>query len=549
MVYELGGNLMEENRAEWLPHLTGEIVSDAHGNFLDAYVVALEGWRRGLTLRWHVKDSEKFKEMRTWSVDQPGQLFSLSSEERTHYFFRTRGDKVTNEAVDIGRDKEKTKQVLMSKGITMPEGKEFSEETSNEEVLEYAAKLGFPVVVKPTNGSFGKGVFTNITSAGELEHTLDFIRKDLNYPEIIVEHYIPGKEYRLYVVDHEVVGAMNRIPANVTGDGINSIQALIEIKNRERSLNPRLISCPILVNKEVEDFIARKGYTLDTVPDKGEYVPLLDKTNISIGGDPIDVFDTIPEYVKEAAVKALHAIPGLDHGAVDLIVHENTEEVYIIELNPTANLGGLLFPIEGKSRDIPKAIIDYYFPETSSKNIDQINTYFDYHDVLEPLQAKDAYSTTVTPCPQERLYTKKYTVSGNVLDIGYHRGLRKQAFERFLHGYIMTLEEGDIEIVVGGTDPEMVDDFKNAIWEDEERGQVYEVQVQETDQPIKVGFEIKTDLKTQIEELEMYRQELETIQYELKKLELERRKYHNSLSWKVTAPVRLVGSVKKMFRN
>ena len=48
---------MEENRAEWLSHLSNEIVSDAHGNLLDAYVVALEGWRRGLTLRWHVKDS------------------------------------------------------------------------------------------------------------------------------------------------------------------------------------------------------------------------------------------------------------------------------------------------------------------------------------------------------------------------------------------------------------------------------------------------------------------------------------------------------------
>ncbi|MDO6658973.1 hypothetical protein Q4550_24320, partial [Anaerobacillus sp. 1_MG-2023] len=76
-------------------------------------VVALEGWRRGLTLRWHVKDSEKFKEMKTWFVDKPGQLFSLSSKDRTHYFFRTRGDKVTNEAVDTGRDKEKTKQALL----------------------------------------------------------------------------------------------------------------------------------------------------------------------------------------------------------------------------------------------------------------------------------------------------------------------------------------------------------------------------------------------------------------------------------------------------
>lgn len=547
MVDELGGNLMEENRAEWLPHLTSEIVSDAQGNFLDAYVVALEGWRRGLTLRWHVKDSEKFAEMRTWSVDQPGQLFSLSSKERTHYFFRTRGDKVTNEAVDIGRDKEKTKQALVSKGITMPEGKEFTAEASNEEVMEYAAKLGFPVVVKPTNGSFGKGVVTNISSSGELEHTLDYVRTDLNYPEVIVEQYIPGKEYRLYVVDHQVVGAMNRIPANVTGDGINSIQSLIEIKNKERSLNPRLISCPIPVNKEVEVFIARKGYTLDSVPDNGDYIALSEKTNISTGGDPIDVFDSIPAYVKEAAINALHEIPGLEHGAVDLIVHEETEEPYVIELNPTANLGGLLFPIQGKSRDIPKAIIDYYFPETKRETLEQVTTYFDFHDVIEPLQAKDAYSTTVTPCPQERLFTKKYTVSGNVMDIGYHRGLRKHAFERFLHGYIMTLEEGDIEIIVGGTDPEMVEDFKNAIWEDEERGQVFEVQAEDTDVPIKVGFEIKTDLKTQIEELEMYRQELEKIQYELKKLELTRRKYHSSLSWKVTAPIRLVGSIRKKF--
>ena len=540
---------MEENRAEWLPHLTPEIVEGIEGNFLDAYVVALEGWRRGLTLKWHVKESGKFNEMRTWFVDEPGQLFSLSSEDRTHYFFRTRGDKVTNEAVDIGRDKEKTKQVLMSKGIAMPEGKEFTKENTNEEVLEYAGKLGYPVVVKPTDGSFGKGVFTNITSAGELEHTLDYMRNDLDYEKIIVEQYIPGKEYRLYVVDHEVVGAMNRIPANVTGDGINSIQALIDIKNKERSLNPRLVSCPIVVNKEVEDYIGRKGYTLDSIPDKEEYVQLIDKTNISIGGDPVDVFDTISDEVKNAAIEALHGIPGLTHGAVDLIVHEETKKPYIIELNPTANLGGLLFPIKGKARDIPKAIIDYYFPETKDDERKQTTTFFDYYDVIEPLKARDAYSTTVTPCPQEELHKKKYIVSGDVLDIGYHRGLRKQAFERYLHGYIMTLEEGDIQIVVGGTDLEMVDDFKNGIWEDEERAQVIEVQVEETDEPIKVGFEIKTDLKTQIEELEMYRQELETIQYEIKKLEVERRKYYNSLSWKVTAPVRLVGAIRKKLQN
>lgn len=547
MVYELGGKGMEENRAEWLPHLTNDIVSDARGNYLDAYVVALEGWRRGLTLRWHVKDSEKFKDMRTWSVDDPGQLFSLKSEERTHYFFRTRGDKVTNEAVDIGKDKEKTKQLLVSKGITMPVGKEFKADQSNEEIIEHATEIGFPVVIKPTDGSFGQGVFTNITSVGELEHTLDYMRTDLNYPEIIIEKHIPGKEYRLYVVDHKVVGAMNRIPANVIGDGVNTIQALIELKNEERSLNPRLISCPIIVDKEAEDFIGRKGYTLESIPDEGTYIALSEKTNISIGGDPIDVFDTMDEKVKAAAVEALHAVPDLMHGAVDLIVHEETNEPHIIELNPTANLGGLLFPIEGKSRDIPKAIIDYYFPETKQDEA-QVTTFFDYPDVIEPLQARDANVTMVTPCPQEKLYTKKYKVSGDVLDLGYHRGLRKHAFERYLHGYIMTLEEGDIEIVVGGTDPEMVDDFKNGIWDDEERSHVLEVQEEIYNQPIKVGFEIKTDLKTQLEELEMIKKELEQTEIAMKKAEIQRRKYHKSFSWRVTSPIRLVGAIRKGFK-
>ncbi|MFC4025024.1 acylphosphatase [Oceanobacillus longus] len=536
---------MEENNAEWLPHLSNGIVSNAHGNLLDAYVVSLEGWRRGLTLRWHVKDSEKFSEMRTWFVDKPGQLFSLSSKERTHYFFRTRGDKVTNEAVDIGRDKEKTKQALLEKGVAVPEGKQFTAEVSNEEILDFASKLGFPVVLKPTDGSFGRGVVSNITGVGELKFSLEYVRANLNYRDVIVEQYIPGNEYRLYVVGDEVVGAMNRIPPNVIGDGVHSIQALIERKNEERNLNPRLVSCPILVNEEVTDFIGRRGYTLDTVPEKGEKIVLSDKTNISIGGDPIDVLDTLSENVKEQAVKAIQAVPGLYHGAVDLIVHGISSNVYVIELNPTAQLGGLLYPIKGKSRDIPKAIIDYYFPETIGINTADANTYFDFHDVLDPLQSRDASATTVTPCPQEKLYTKKYIVSGNVQDIGYHRGLRKHAFERYLHGYIMTLEDGDIEIVVGGTDPEMVEDFKNGIWEDVERAQVIEVQEKNYDEPIKVGFEIKTDLKTQIEELKLMKQEMEVTELAMKKAEVQRRKFHESMSWKATKPIRVVGSIFK----
>lgn len=541
-----------EGKAEWLPHLTNEIMADAHGNYLDAYAVSLEGWRRGLTLRWHVKDTEKFGEMKTWFVDRPGQLFSLSSKDRTHYFFRTRGDKVTNEAVEIGMDKGKTKQAMLNAGVNIPQGKEFPHDEPKENIMNYATSLGFPVVIKPIDGSFGRGVISNIKSAGELEYSLDELQAELKSSNFMVEEYIPGEDYRLYVVDNEVVGAIKRIPPNVIGDGESTLKTLIEKKNSVRELNPRLVSCPIEVDDEMINFIARKEYTLTTVPKKGEQVFLNNKGNVSIGGDPVDVLDELADEIKQVAVQALKAVPGLTHGAVDLIVHKNKpmeEAGYVIELNPTAQIGGILYPIEGKSRDIPSAIMDYYFPETKGFEQDKTKTYFDLHDVLDPLFSREAVVTTVTPSPIGKLYAKRYVVTGEVQDIGYHRGLRKQAFGRKLNGFVMNLENGDLEVVVAGTDPEMVDDFKNGLYEDEERATVHEVKESTYDEPIKVGFEVKADLKQQIEELKLLKQELEVTELELKKAELQRRKYYNSLSWKATAPIRLIGAVIKQLKG
>src|SRR5690625_4809375 len=82
-----------------LPQLPNEIVVNARRTRLDSFAVALEGWRRGLKLKWYTKDSDHFQDMIIFGVNPPGRLFSLSSADRTHYFFRTRCDIVTNEAV------------------------------------------------------------------------------------------------------------------------------------------------------------------------------------------------------------------------------------------------------------------------------------------------------------------------------------------------------------------------------------------------------------------------------------------------------------------
>lgn len=536
---------MDMLNEDWLPHISPEVASEVKGNYLDAYLIALEGWRRGLTLKWHIKNAEAFKDMKTWFVDHPGQLFTLESPEKKHYFFRTRGDKVTNDAVEKAMNKTVTKQIMVEKSISVPKGMQFTKNTKIEKVIQFANDIGYPVVVKPVDGSFGRGVFTEIKDRSELTHILQYVQNEAKEQSFIIEQHVYGKDYRLYVVDGQVVGAILRLPANVVGDGINTLESLIEIKNNERLLNPRLMDCLIKIDNDLIRFVEKQGYTLDQVIEKDHLVHLSDKANISIGGDPIGVLNSLDEKVKQVAVQALQAVEGLPHGAVDIMYDEEKQEAYVIELNPTSQLGGILFPLEGKSSDIPAAIIDYYFPETKEVVTDKHKMYFDFFEVIEPLVSRQSIVTTVTPALLGTIHMRKYSVFGEVTNLGYHLGLRKQAFERNLHGFVDIINENEIEIIVAGLEKEMVDDFENGITEDEERAVVLEISKTDYNGYVKVGFDPRANIKVLEQDLNEMVEELDDVRTSIRQLEVEKRKLLQSTSWKVTKPIRTVGAIFK----
>lgn len=539
---------VEGNNPIWLPHLTNEVLTGARKTKLCAYTVALEGWRRGLRLKWYTKDSDKFSDLTIFGVNPPGRLFSLSSEKRTHYFFRTRGDIVSNEAVEIGSNKDQTKFWLSKAGVPFPEGKKFGEYETDEEILSYARSVGFPLVLKPTDGSLGRGVVTNIPNEDVLKKALNYVRGELEYTNVLVEQHIPGEEYRIYVVGDQAVGAYNRIPANVTGDGVHTIEELIELKNKERKENPRLYNCLIEIDQEIIELIQSEGYSINSIPKKGKRIFLREKSNVSAGGDPIDVTDELPMEIKMIAVNAVKAVPGLYHGGVDIIVDNSKAEkqAFVIELNPTAQIGGILFPIRGRARDIPAAIIDYYFPETKGISTDRNSIYFDFRGVLEPLQNRSAIEVEVSPAPVGRIYAKRYTVTGNVQHVGYHQRLRKQAFKLNLNGYVKNRNRKAIEVVVAGTNEDAVDRFKDILTEEIGKDEVLEISEEPWKQPVKVGFEIREgSLKNMKEELKRIKKEMKTLEKERKRFERENIKIEHSRSWRYTLPFRKMGGFLK----
>src|SRR5699024_2612966 len=193
--------------------------------------------------------------------------------------------------------------------------------------------------------SMGKGVYSNIENEEDLKNALQNLRVE-RYSNYIIEKYFPGKEYRIYVVVDQVIGAINRIPANVKGDGLSTFTELIEKKNKERLKNPYLAKKPIKIDYEITKILENAGYTIDSVTSEGENILLRQKRNSSSGVDHLDATHPIADEIKHIAIHSLKAMPNLPYAGLDVILDPGSEKKgTTIEINPTAEIGFHLFPL------------------------------------------------------------------------------------------------------------------------------------------------------------------------------------------------------------
>lgn len=192
-----------------------KLLKNIKGPYLESFLIAYEGWRRGLKLTWY---SENINEsIFNLPVGITGCFFSLEDEETKHYFYRTRGDKVSNEGLKLTRDKNLTKNLLKEKSLPVPIGKKFL--TSNKkDIFSYANSIGYPIVLKPLDSYMGKGVFCDIESENELEELYEYFIQNYNFRQCMIEKQYYGEEHRIYVVGNEAVSCINRKQAHVVTD-------------------------------------------------------------------------------------------------------------------------------------------------------------------------------------------------------------------------------------------------------------------------------------------------------------------------------------------
>jgi cyanophycin synthetase len=272
----------------------------------------------------------------------------------------------SNIAVDIACDKEETKSLLEAAEIPVPRGTIIRTEVGLKEAVE---KFGYPLVLKPIDGNHGKGATTNITN---WEQALKALEGAQRYSRsIIAERFITGYDFRVLVINHKFICAALRTPAAVIGDGEHNIQWLIDETNKDprRGYGHEKVLTQITVDDFTWKMLNDKGYTLETIPAKGEQVLLKPTANLSTGGTSTDVTDEVHPaniFMCERISKIIGLdICGIDIMATDLRTPVNENGGAILEVNAAPGFRMHIEPAEGLPRNVAEPVIDMLFPKGS----------------------------------------------------------------------------------------------------------------------------------------------------------------------------------------
>ena len=287
-------------------------------------------------------------EKRGWEVvlhPDGGFAGQIRFDGQVRYFVRSTFDLNPAGAAHVARDKALTKFYLGRMGYPIIEGKTFFSATLDQYLgahrgadaaRAYAEELGYPVMVKVNTGSSGVGI-ERATDADELRDALAraFAIEDV----VIVEPYKAGlRDYRILVLDDEILLAYERRPFAIIGDGKSTVRELVEavgdrVVARGRRVFPDM--------DRVARALKQSGASWDDVPPAGEPLRLVEVANLAQGGTAVEVTNELHPSIVRMALAAVRDM-GLRYCGLDLLSEDASREEavhYILELNssPTIN--------------------------------------------------------------------------------------------------------------------------------------------------------------------------------------------------------------------
>tara|TARA_B100001059_G_C17739943_1_gene531053 strand:- start:125 stop:1096 length:972 start_codon:yes stop_codon:yes gene_type:complete len=248
----------------------------------------------------------------------------------------------------ISNNKIKTNQILKQNEFPVCNFLQWNNNITDESnIINVNNQLQFPLVVKYNLGCKGKDVYTDIITNEQLINKINYL-KSQNKNSIIIEEQTYGDKYRIMILNDKFIYANKQIIPKIKGDGISSINQLIN--NYPKKIN--------LIN---DDLIYQQGYYMNDILENNKEIIVTNVLSSLNGIGEIPVLEKNIHPINLNMFKKLNKLIGLDFSGIDYIGPDLSIPYFdkgkIIEINadPTFNIQ------EQKKKGIVRRFINALF--------------------------------------------------------------------------------------------------------------------------------------------------------------------------------------------
>lgn len=296
-------------------------------------------------------------------VDQPAEILSLQQQQQA---WLKAGLMPFNQQLTASllSDKWFLKQQLGQAGFHVVLGNHYqSVAAADADFPDYAQQA---LVIKPRTATASQGLTIFRLPPQQSEFAAAVKRALAVADDCIVESFDPGTIYRFLVLNQQILAINEETPANVVGDGRQTIAQLVQLKNQKRGLN--LPWQPLPLDEQTTVDLQQQGLTLASVPQRGNQAYLRLAASWRTGADEIESRSEVdPSYQKLVLQIAQKA--QLRYGSVTLAIAnpyqayqaDQPTQMAVIDVDSTPQLTAFEVPFFGTAaqptREIVKALV------------------------------------------------------------------------------------------------------------------------------------------------------------------------------------------------
>ncbi len=290
----------------------------------------------------------------SWADGTGWLVLGQGRHRRVYHHFLFDGE---SDLREIAADKLSAARLLESAGIATARPIEI---VSEDDAASLAARVGFPVVIKPSRAWAQIGVCPGITSEGAARSAFHHARTSAGPlgGGLVIEAHRPGRYVRATLVGGELAAAATSVAPEVLGDGVRDLTALTRESlalEPDEELDPRSLGI-------LAACLAAQGLTRDHVPAPGRVV----RVGFDNHGAMEDVTRSLHRTTRRLLAQVGRLFPSAILG-VDLLMQDaaapfDSRRDTVLEVNPAAGWALHSSTPEG-ARDLAPAILAHVRPD------------------------------------------------------------------------------------------------------------------------------------------------------------------------------------------